>query len=197
VRLAAVFLCLAAPCLAGAAGDSSGPDGPAASAGSPRDGGEIIESHARWAFEASNLSALVNRADLIVIATWRDALPGRQVELAEGIFLPFTLNRFTADTVVRGDIAPGAEIVLEQTGGMIGERRWQVDDGGPYQAGRYLLFLKRQQDSSYYYLIHPKGRYKIQAQRLLSHLPDDEVVGRITRQRLADVVAELRALRPR
>jgi hypothetical protein len=178
---------LANPVLAAPAGDAPG----AAAAPTP------VVANVRWASHFERPADLVQAVDAIVVAEWRGAREGRIAYLAEGTGIPFTLNAFSAQQVLKGDIAPGAEITLEQTGGRFDEFVVSIDDGGPYTQGRYLLFLDRQEDTGYYLLVNPQGRYKILRDRLLAAKADDAVAERFNGLDLKSALERIRALRER
>ena len=133
--------------------------------------------HASWADHYSSLGQMVNDVDAVVLATVIGTQPGREVLTASQQPLPFTLVSLKADEIIRGYefIAEGQTITLEQTGGEInGQALYFNDDGGFYTpGGKELLFLKRQEDTGYYYLVNPQGRFKVKDDQLLAVAPDD------------------------
>lgn len=119
---------------------------------------------AHWAKHYSSLGEMIADVDAIVLARHLDAQPGR-VEDADTDPLPFTNNRFQTIRAIKGDV--GKTFVVEQTGGTIAGAVYSIDDGGAYAPGdRYVLFLNKQPDTGYYYLINPQGRFHNEGGRL-------------------------------
>jgi hypothetical protein len=110
---------------------------------------------------------LVADVDAIVLARMERSRPGRSALGDEGrVRVYYKLNDFTVERAVKGDIRPGARITIEQTAEIDGRgRRVGIDaDGGDYSRGsRYLLFLKKQPDTSYYYVVSYQGRYEVRS----------------------------------
>ena len=127
-----------------------------------------------WAETFQSLRQMVNAVDAIVLASVQRTRPGRVVPTGTGN-LPFTLVDLQVEQAIRGQTR--GLITLEQTGGDIGDRSLFIDgDGGPYTRGqRVLLFLKRQPDTGYYYLVNPQGRFRVREGTLHAAAPDDLV----------------------
>jgi len=129
-----------------------------------------------WAHEYRTLGEMTVDADAVVVATVARNRLGRVVATAGGTSqLPFTLVDMVVEAVVAGEAAP--TITIEQTGGDLGGSAIFVDDdGGAYRPGdQVLLFLKKQPESEYYYVSHPKGRFAVQGGTLVATRPDDPV----------------------
>lgn len=111
---------------------------------------------AQWVKNYESLGQMARDVDVIVIATAQGSYPGRVVG-----DVPFTLTDFVVQSRLGGDIP--AEFTLERTGGLTDDGTvLSIDDGGPYERGqRHLLFLTRQEESSYYILPNPQGRFGI------------------------------------
>jgi hypothetical protein len=131
---------------------------------------------ARWAHDYRSLDEITRDVDAVVLATVTAVRAGRTAKT-----LPFTLVDMEVDSTIRGEA--GEVITLEQTGGDLDGTPYMFnDDGGPYEIGeQVLLFLNRQPDTEYYYLVHPKGRFHVDAEdgSLAAVVPDDPVAAEL------------------
>lgn len=137
----------------------------------------IIHASAQWRDVYRTPGGLVAGADLVVVARHLTAEAGRVVGDGEDA-TPFTNNTFAVEEVLKGE-HNGAELVVEQTGGLLSTGTvLDINDGGPYQAGLlYLLFLK--EGDGIYYLINHQARYLIDRGILVGVDPTDRVVAQI------------------
>ena len=149
-----------------------------------------VSAKAHWAEHFNSLRQMRASADVIVLARHIAAQPGR-VEDAPADPLPFTNNWFETVQAIKGH--PGASLVVEQTGGALEGVEYSIDDGGPYAAGgRYLLFLKKQPDTSYYYLINAQGRFYNEGGKLKA-VVRDAATSRLHGKPEAEALAALKA----
>ena len=150
-------------------------------------------ANAHWAVRFAELEAMAFGVDLVAVGTVIGVAPGR-VALSDGgeDGIAYTNVTFALHTVLKGS-RQDRTIVLEQTGGVLPDGSiLSIDDGGPYERGeRYLLFLNKQPDSSYYYLVHPQGRFLIKAGRLLAVAPRDRVASRLHKRTEAEAIAAI------
>lgn len=147
-----------------------------------------FEAHrAQWEEVYRTRGGLVAGADLVVVARHVLAEPGRVVGT-----VPFTYNGFEVERVVKGTFQ-GRDLILEQTGGRLGEKVVSIDDGGPFVSGQsYLLFLKAQPGSTgVYYQINHQARYAIENGRLAGVDPTDAVVAGLHGRPATDVLESL------
>ncbi len=149
---------------------------------------------AHWAKHYETLGQMVRDADAIVVARVMGTRPGRSMSTSQGAaVLPFTLVDLRVERAVRGSVA--ALLTLEQTGGFDGERTIYIDgDGGPYDRGeQVLLFLKKQPESGYYYLVNPQGRFAVENGILRAASPSDPVAQRLDARGLDEAIGLIRA----
>lgn len=133
---------------------------------------------AHWKNIYKTPGGLVAGADLVVEAEHLMAAPGRVVGEGEDA-TPFTDNSFAVSRILKGE-HNGGDLVVEQTGGVMGNGQiLYIDDGGAYKPGAgYLLFLKLTGDGKYY-VISYQARYEIIDGRLEGVDPTDPVVARL------------------
>ena len=125
---------------------------------------------AHWADHYNSLEQMMADVDAIVLARHVAGMPGRVEDSPEDP-LPFTNNRFLTIRAVKGNV--GSSFIVEQTGGDLAGVEYSIDDGGPYAPGdHYLLFLKRQPDTGYFYLVNPQGRFHNEGGRLKAVVRD-------------------------
>jgi hypothetical protein len=154
-------------------------------------------TRAAWKDIYETPDALIDGVDAIVVARHERSALGRTVESDnETEALPFVLQTFTVERVLKGALSDGVEIDIEQTGEFVADGRVTgIDsDGGDYVPGdRYLLFLMAQPGTGVYYVVSYQGRYNVVSGNLfgvhahdpvaemLSHQPLDAVTGSIER----------------
>jgi len=150
---------------------------------------------AMWADSYRGLEPMARDVDAVVLATVEATRPGRIVPTASGTALPFTLVDLRVERAVRGDVE--SMITVEQTGGELDGRTLYIDgDGGPYTRGeQVLLFLKRQPDADAYYLVHPQGRFSVDAGRLRAVTPEDPVAQQLDLQPVDEAIGVIASVR--
>ena len=149
---------------------------------------------AKWADHYVSLRQMVRDVDAIVLADVLGSRPGRVISTSAGTaVLPFTLVDLRVERAIRGHFS--GLITLEQTGGHDGTRAMYIDgDGGPYVRGQQvLLFLKRQPDTGYFYLVNPQGRFSVEKGSLLAVSPDDHVAQRLDTRGIAEAIGLIHA----
>jgi hypothetical protein len=139
--------------------------------------------------------ALLKGVDAVALVHLIGSEPGRIAPGDNGGSpVAYLLDHFAVDQAVKGTIAPGDSVTVEQTaeqhddGSVVG-----IDsDGGPYDLGKqYLVFLKKQPGTDRYYVVSFQGRYNIENERLVGVHADDPVVTKLQSKRLADVMQTL------
>ncbi|HEX2049317.1 MAG TPA: hypothetical protein VHJ34_01650 [Actinomycetota bacterium] len=117
--------------------------------------------HASWVDVYERPGAMVRDVDAIVVARFLGATPGRVATGSAGESIPFELAKFAVERSLKGTSA--ATVTVERVGGVAGGQQVVFEsDGGSYTAGqRYVLFLKRQPGTGYYYLVNDQGRYTV------------------------------------
>lgn len=134
-------------------------------------------SQAAWKDKFENLQQMARGTDVVVLARAGAARPGRVAESDGGSdSLPFELVSFTVERGFKGARA-GDVLTVERVGGSAdGESVYFDGDGGAFEPGRrYLLFLKRQDDGSYFYQVNDEGRYHMEGGRLKAVREDGRV----------------------
>lgn len=158
----------------------------------------VASAEAMWAQNFKSPNALARSVDAIVLAQAVDVAPGRIATSDKGEGgLPFQLVDFEVVHALRG-AAVGDRVTLERAGG--GSFNITAD-GGEFEPGEvYLLFLKEQPGTGYYYQVNHQGRYHLQGDHLMAVAPDDPVATRLhgvtLEQGLERVQAALEATPP-
>lgn len=150
-------------------------------------------SHTAWKDNFATPEELVEGVDLIVHATMVGTSPGRVAYSDDpNDFVPFELNRFVVRNVMKGDLAPGASVTVERVGGVLAGQRVQFDsDGGDFEQARdYVLFLKKQPETGYYYQVNDEGRYLVDDGRRLVRVAEQ---GAASAEISGKTVSDLRA----
>lgn len=126
-----------------------------------KDGQDARVIHASWVDTYERPGAMIRDVDAIVVARFVGATPGRVATGSAGEKLPFELAKFAVQRSLKG--ASTATVTVERVGGVAdGQRVLFESDGGAYTVGqRYVLFLKRQPGTGYYYLVNDQGRYTV------------------------------------
>lgn len=149
---------------------------------------------AQWVDHYVSFREMVRDVDAIVLASVLGSRPGRIIPTSGGTaVLPFTLVDLRVEQAIRGPVT--GLITLEQTGGHVGTRAIYIDgDGGPYEWGEQaLLFLKKQPETGYYYLVNPQGRFAVEEGRLRAASPDDPLAQRLDTRSVAEAIALIRS----
>jgi hypothetical protein len=137
-------------------------------------------SQAAWKEKFSAPSELARGVDVIAVARAVQARPGRIATSDTGEdSLPFEEVIFEVQRGVKG-VAEGASLVVERAGGvdLEGTSILLDADGGPFTIGEtYLLFLKHQEEGSYFYQVNDQGRFAVRGSHLDAVSPEDSVAG--------------------
>ena len=150
-----------------------------------------------WAETFETPRQMRQAVDVVVVARPVAVHAGRVAVSENGEDeLPFELVELEALRPVKGVAARGETLFLERA-------RFERDgtstavlggDGGPFEIGeRYLLFLKRQPDSGYYYQVNPQGRFHLSRGRLETAVPEDPVAAALAGKTLAEALTLLNA----
>lgn len=131
-----------------------------------------------WAEVFETPEQMAAAVDLVVVGRPVTVEPGRVAVSENGEdSLPFQLVEFEVLRPVKG--ASGGETLFVERVAESGGDTPSIFadlDGGPFEiGGRYLLFLKRQPDSQYFYQVNHQGRYRVSHGRLLTAAPSDPV----------------------
>lgn len=118
-------------------------------------------SHAAWKDVYESPMAQIHGVDAVVLARHVGTSPGRVVigENPDDV-TPFELNHFVVTRGMKG-LGTGEPFTVERVGGDANGHTILLDaDGGPYVPGQeYVLFVNRQQESDFYFLVNGEGRY--------------------------------------
>lgn len=162
------------------------------------DTGVTKRSHASWVYKTTDPARMARDVDAIVLATWVGVSPGRVAHSSNGEdVLAFELNDFTVEEVVKGNGVGGA-LTIERVATDQGGRMAVFDhDGGHFVPGtRYLLFLQKQPNTSFFIQINDEGRYVIDGRSRLRSPGSGKVADALRGRSLEDVRTFLqRALR--
>lgn len=148
-----------------------------------------------WAETFETPRQMDDSVDAVVVARPVAVHPGRVAVSENGEDeLPFELVELEILRPVKGVAARGETLLLERA-------RFEHEgaptivldgDGGPFEIGeRYLLFLKRQPDSMYYYQVNPQGRFRLSQGRLQTAVPEDPVASSLAGKTLVEALALL------
>jgi hypothetical protein len=119
-------------------------------------------SNTAWLYTTDNAGELARYADAVVVARLAVTYPGRVAFSSNGeSSLAFELNDFLVVDAIKGKL--GATITVERVSSIQNREPLLFDhDGGPYQLGQnVLLFLKKQKDSPFFYVVNDEARYTI------------------------------------
>jgi hypothetical protein len=161
----------------------------------PASAGDVV-TRAVWKDIFDSPAALANGVDAIALVTADSTEPGRVADSDnDGGPTSFVLNHFTVTDAVKGELAAGDRIIVEQTaerhadGEVVG-----IDsDGGAYTPGQeYLLYLQRQPGTDYWYVVSYQGRYNIDGGRLVGVHAHDAVVTALQFKPLAEALTAVR-----
>ena len=147
------------------------------------DHGDHNLTHTAWKDVYVEPEAMVRGVDAVVVARHIGTSPGRVALSSDpSDAVPFELNHFIVERGFKG-LQAGDSFTLERVGGVLNGDTILLDaDGGPYVPGQeYALFVNRQPESEFYYLVNDEGRYAIDAERRLVPVRHDGAVS----QRLA------------
>jgi hypothetical protein len=145
-------------------------------------------TRAAWKDIYQTPKQLIRGVDAVALVRHVSAEPGRvAVGDSDEDTLQFILNHFTVVDAVKGDLTVGSDIVVEQTGEMTTEGVLTgIDsDGGDYTPGsEYLVFLKKQPGTGYWYVVSFQGRYNVIGGMLYGVHVHDPVSEAIQNQRV-------------
>ena len=137
--------------------------------------------HTSWKDVYTAPEPMIEDVHGVVVARHIGTSPGRVAFSSDpGDALPFELNHFVVERGLKGFKA-GDSLTVERVGGdRNGERVILDADGGPYVPGQtYVLFVKAQEESEFFYLVNDEGRYSIDATERLVPVRDG---GRVSSQ---------------
>lgn len=121
-------------------------------------------SHMSWKDVYAEPDTLVDDVDLIVHARLAGTSPGRVARSSDPRdYVPFELNHFSIIETLKGRAPAGASVTVERAGGVVNGMKMIVDaDGGEFHQGEdYVLFLKRQPETTFFYQVNDEGRYHV------------------------------------
>lgn len=118
--------------------------------------------HTAWKDTFDSARSMARGVDVIVVARMVGTSPGRVAYSTDPAdALPFELNHFMVEQTIKG-LPAGSALTVERVGGERDGSRIVLDtDGGLYEQGeQYLLFLNKQPESDFYYLVNDEGRFR-------------------------------------
>lgn len=125
--------------------------------------------HTSWKDVYAEPSMMIRDVDGLVAARHIGTSPGR-VAFSDNPedAVPFELNHFIVERGFKG-FSAGDTFTVERVGGALHGETIVLDaDGGAYVPGEtYVLFVKRQPESDYFYLVNDEGRYSVDARERL------------------------------
>lgn len=154
-------------------------------------------SKAFWAYRTNDAGQMARDVDAVVVVRFSGATPGRTVSSASGeSTLQFELVELVVEAAVKG-ARRGDSLTVERVSSDGAVQVTFDQDGGPYRVGeRYLLFLRKQPGSGFYYLVNDEGRYSIAADDRLRPVAEGRVADQLAGTSLAEARSFLgRALR--
>lgn len=126
--------------------------------------------HTAWKDTFQAPGQMIRSVDAVVVARHTGTSPGR-VAFSDNPedAVPFELNHFVIEQGMKG-LAHGTTLTVERVGGDAnGETVFLDADGGPYTPGQqYVLFVNKQPESSFYYVVNDEGRFNVEGGRLAS-----------------------------
>lgn len=151
--------------------------------------------HTAWKDTYAAPGPMVRDVDAIVLARHVGTSPGR-VAFSDNPedAVPFELNHFVVEQGMKG-VKSGATITIERVGGTVNGASVILDaDGGPYAAGeQYVLFLKKQPESSFYYVVNDQARFGVDREQRLVPASDGAVADALRGATVRDLGAQVRA----
>lgn len=149
-----------------------------------------------WAEEFTTPAGLARSVDVIALVRPVAVAPGRVATSTNGEdVLPFHLVEMEILEGLKG-AAAGESLLVERAGGVdpSGHHVFLDADGGDFVLEEsYLVFLKRQPDSAYYYQVNDQGRYLVTAAGLQAVDPHDVVAARFHGRSLAEAEGLVRS----
>lgn len=155
-----------------------------------------LSQAADFVFETDDLARLVEHAEVIVVARSLTSLPGRTAYSSNresGIH--FELAEFDIEQAIKGANRL-RRIVVERAHSHVDFPDARMDlDGGPYESNsRYLLFLKKQPESTFFYLVNTDARYEIDPEQRLRGIGEGQIARMLHAKALSEVTASLQSL---
>lgn len=150
-------------------------------------------SHMSWKDVYRDPVDAVQDVDVIVHARLAGTSPGRVAYSSDpSDYVPFELNHFIVEETLKGELPSGQSLVVERAGGVVNGMKMVVDaDGGDFETGNdYVLFLKAQPDTGYYYQVNDEGRYHVDSHGTLHRAAGN---GAVTAAIEGKSIAELRS----
>lgn len=151
--------------------------------------------HTAWKDTYAAPGAMVRGVDAIVLARFVGTSPGR-VAFSDNPedAVPFELNHFVVEQGMKG-VKSGAAITIERVGGVANGESIILDaDGGAYTAGeQYVLFLKKQPESTFYYVVNDQARFDVDRFQQLVPVSDGAVANALRGTSVRDLGGRVRA----
>ena len=151
--------------------------------------------HTAWKDTYAAPGAMVRGVDAIVMARFVGTSPGR-VAFSDNPedAIPFELNHFVVEQGMKG-VRSGAAITIERVGGVANGESIVLDaDGGSYVAGeQYVLFLKKQPESSFYYVVNDQARFSVDREQRLVPVSDGDVATALGGSSVRELGARVRS----
>lgn len=151
--------------------------------------------HTAWKDTYAAPGAMVRGVDAIVMARFVGTSPGR-VAFSDNPedAIPFELNHFVVEEGMKG-ARSGAAITIERVGGVANGESVILDaDGGSYVAGeQYVLFLKKQPESDFYYVVNDQARFSVDRQQRLVPVSDGAVAAALRGSSVGELGARVRS----
>lgn len=150
--------------------------------------------HAAWKDVYTEPAAMMRGVDAIVVARHVGTSPGRIAYSGDAEdAVPFELNHFVVERGMKG-LPAGSSFTVERVGGDAGGATVYLDaDGGAYAPGQsYALFLKKQPESDFYYLVNDEGRYGIDDRNRLVPVSNGAVASRLGGMDAGALAADVR-----
>lgn len=144
-----------------------------------------------WAENFTTPTGLARSVDVIALVRPVAVQPGRVATSADGQdVLPFHLVEMEVLEGVKG-AAAGETLVVERVGGIdpTGHSVFLDADGGDFVLDEtYLVFLKSQPESAYFYQVNDQGRYRVTPDGLQAVDREDVVAAVFHGRSLADAI---------
>ena len=151
--------------------------------------------HTAWKDTYAAPGAMVRGVDAIVMARFVGTSPGR-VAFSDNPedAIPFELNHFVVEQGMKG-VRSGAAITIERVGGVANGESIVLDaDGGAYAAGeQYVLFLKKQPESNFYYVVNDQARFSVDREQRLVPVSDGDVATALGGSSVRELGARVRS----
>lgn len=146
---------------------------------------------AAWKDVFDQPEAMIRSVDAVVLARHVGTSPGRVAFSSDpGDAVPFELNHFTVERGMKG-FRPDSALTIERIGGEQNGEVIRMDgDGGPFVAGdMYLLFINKQPESNYYYVVNDEARYAVGSDDRLESSSDGAVSSALRGKSVGEVAS--------